>query len=562
MNDDTLKRESKNFIEQAIESDLESGRFQNVNTRFPPEPNGYLHIGHAKSICLNFGLAKANGGSCNLRFDDTNPVKEDTEYVEAIMEDIQWLGFEWDSLHYASDYFDQLYSWAEKLIESGDAYVCDLSAEEMREYRGTLTQAGRNSPFRDRTPEENLDLFRRMRAGEFSDGSKSLRAKIDMASPNINLRDPVMYRILRAHHHRTGDTWCIYPTYDWTHGQSDSIENISFSICTLEFENHRPLYDWFCQKLNIHHPRQIEFAKLKLSSLLVGKRFMLKMVKEGYVDGWDDPRMPTLRGYRRRGYTPESIRNFCLDVGVAKFNSTIDIIRLENSVRDHLNKIASRRMVVLNPVKLTITNWPEGHVEINDAINNPEDKEAGRREVPFSGHLLIDRDDFKEEAPRKFFRLKKGGSVRLRAGYIVDCHDVVKDESGEITEILCTYDPNSRSGSDTSGRKVKGTIHWVSAQHAEEIEVRLYDRLFTSEDPGSTEDGKTYLDYLNPNSLKTVKAFAEPAIKEHSIGEQVQYERVGYFVVDPDTTSEKLVMNRIVSLRDTWGKMEAKGKTN
>lgn len=562
MNDDTLKRESKNFIEQAIESDLESGRFQNVNTRFPPEPNGYLHIGHAKSICLNFGLAKANGGSCNLRFDDTNPVKEDTEYVEAIMEDIQWLGFEWDSLHYASDYFDQLYSWAEKLIESGDAYVCDLSAEEMREYRGTLTQAGRNSPFRDRTPEENLDLFRRMRAGEFSDGSKSLRAKIDMASPNINLRDPVMYRILRAHHHRTGDTWCIYPTYDWTHGQSDSIENISFSICTLEFENHRPLYDWFCQKLNIHHPRQIEFAKLKLSSLLVGKRFMLKMVKEGHVDGWDDPRMPTLRGYRRRGYTPESIRNFCLDVGVAKFNSTIDIIRLENSVRDHLNKIASRRMVVLNPVKLTITNWPEGHVEINDAINNPEDKEAGRREVPFSGNLLIDRDDFKEEAPRKFFRLKKGGSVRLRAGYIVDCHDVVKDESGEITEILCTYDPNSRSGSDTSGRKVKGTIHWVSAQHAEEIEVRLYDRLFTSEDPGSTEDGKTYLDYLNPNSLKTVKAFAEPAIKEHSIGEQVQYERVGYFVVDPDTTSEKLVMNRIVSLRDTWGKMEAKGKTN
>ena len=562
MNDDTLKRESKNFIEQAIESDLESGRFQNVNTRFPPEPNGYLHIGHAKSICLNFGLAKANGGSCNLRFDDTNPVKEDTEYVEAIMEDIQWLGFEWDSLHYASDYFDQLYSWAEKLIESGDAYVCDLSAEEMREYRGTLTQAGRNSPFRDRTPEENLDLFRRMRAGEFSDGSKSLRAKIDMASPNINLRDPVMYRILRAHHHRTGDTWCIYPTYDWTHGQSDSIENISFSICTLEFENHRPLYDWFCQKLNIHHPRQIEFAKLKLSSLLVGKRFMLKMVKEGYVDGWDDPRMPTLRGYRRRGYTPESIRNFCLDVGVAKFNSTIDIIRLENSVRDHLNKIASRRMVVLNPVKLTITNWPEGHVEINDAINNPEDKEAGRREVPFSGNLLIDRDDFKEEAPRKFFRLKKGGSVRLRAGYIVDCHDVVKDESGEITEILCTYDPNSRSGSDTSGRKVKGTIHWVSAQHAEEIEVRPYDRLFTSEDPGSTEDGKTYLDYLNPNSLKTVKAFAEPAIKEHSIGEQLQYERVGYFVVDPDTTSEKLVMNRIVSLRDTWGKMEAKGKTN
>ncbi len=562
MNDSSSKRETKNFIEQAIEADLQSGRFQSVNTRFPPEPNGYLHIGHAKIICINFGLAKANGGTCNLRFDDTNPIKEDTEYVDAIMKDIQWLGFQWDSLHYASDYFEQLYNWAEKLIQSGDAYVCELSAEEMREYRGSLTEPGRNSPSRDRSREENLDLFRRMRAGDFPDGSKSLRAKIDMASPNINMRDPVMYRILRAHHHRTGDAWCIYPTYDWTHGQSDSIENISFSICTLEFENHRPLYDWFCEKLQIHHPRQIEFAKLKLSSLLVGKRFMLRLVKEGHVDGWDDPRMPTLSGYRRRGYTPESIRSFCADVGVAKFNSTIDMIRLENSVRDHLNKIAPRRMVVLDPIKLTITNWPEGHVETSEPINNPEDPEAGRRQVPFSGNLLIDRNDFKEEAPRKFFRLKKGGAVRLRAGYIIDCHDVVKDDSGEIIEILCTYDPDSRSGSDTSGRKVKGTIHWVSADHAEEIEVRLYDRLFTVEDPGSTADGKSYLDYLNPDSLKKVTGYAEPAIKSHQIGDQVQYERVGYFVVDSDTTPEKLVMNRIVSLRDTWGKMEAKGKTN
>lgn len=562
MTDNSPKRESKNFIEQAVESDLSSGRFQQVNTRFPPEPNGYLHIGHAKSICLNFGLAKKHGGTCNLRFDDTNPVKEDTEYVDAIKKDIQWLGFNWDSLHFASDYFEQLYQWAEKLIESGDAFVCDLSAEEMRTYRGSLTEPGRNSPNRDRSVEENLDLFRRMRKGEFPDGSKSLRAKIDMESPNINLRDPVMYRILRAEHHRTGDEWCIYPTYDWTHGQSDSIENISFSICTLEFENHRPLYNWFCEKLGIHHPRQIEFAKLKLSSLLVGKRFMLQLVKDGHVNGWDDPRMPTLSGYRRRGYTPESIRNFCTDVGVAKFNSTIDIIRLENAVREHLNKIAPRRMVVLNPVKLTITNWQEGHVEINEAVNNPENPEAGNRQVPFGRNLLIDRDDFKEEAPRKFFRLKKGGSVRLRAGYIIDCHDVVKDSNGEIIEILCTYDPETRSGSDTSGRKVKGTIHWVSAEHAEEIEVRLYDRLFASEDPGSNSNEKSYLEDLNPDSLKVVSGYAEPEIRSHQVGEQVQYERIGYFVVDQDSSKEKIVMNRIVSLRDTWGKMEAKGKTN
>jgi glutaminyl-tRNA synthetase len=482
--------------------------------------------------------------------------------VDSIKEDIEWLGFKWDNLHFASDYFDQLYEWAEKLIQDGHAYVCDLSSEETREYRGTLTAPGKNSPHRDRSPEENLDLFRRMRDGEFEDGAKALRAKIDMASPNMNLRDPVMYRILRATHHRTGDKWCIYPTYDWTHGQSDSTEGISFSICTLEFENHRPLYDWYCEKLGIHHPRQIEFAKLRLGTLLLGKRNMLRMVKEGMVNGWDDPRMPTIRGYRRRGYTPESIRNFCTDVGVAKFNSTIDIIRLESAVREHLNRVAPRRMAVLDPVKLTITNWPEGQVVMSEAVNNPGDPDAGKREIPFTGNLLIEREDFREEAPRKFFRLKKGGSVRLRAGYIIDCQDVVKDDDGNVIEILCTYDPETKSGSDTSGRKVKGTIHWVSADHAAEVEVRLYDRLFTVEDPGSPEEGKTFEDYINPDSLKTITGFVEPALAEHAIGDRVQFERLGYFVVDADTTEEKLVFNRIVTLRDTWGKMEAKGKTN
>ncbi|WP_442507275.1 glutamine--tRNA ligase/YqeY domain fusion protein [Novipirellula sp. SH528] len=562
MSEQEAKRESKHFIQQAIDADLAVGRFAGVFTRFPPEPNGYLHIGHAKSICLNFGLAKEYGGTCNLRFDDTNPTKEETEYVDSIQEDIRWLGFEWDSLHYASDYFDQLYEWAEKLISEGHAYVCDLTAEQTREYRGSLTEPGRDSPFRDRTVKENLDLFRRMRAGEFADGSRVLRAKIDMASPNINLRDPVMYRILRATHHRTGDTWCIYPTYDWTHGQSDSIEGISFSICTLEFENHRPLYDWYCEKLGIHHPRQIEFAKLKLSTLLMGKRHMLRMVKEGYVNGWDDPRMPTISGYRRRGYTPESIRNFCADAGIAKFNSTIDIIRLENAVREHLNAVALRRMAVLDPIKLTITNWPEGKVEMTEAINNPEDPAAGKREIPFSGSLWIEQEDFREEAPRKFFRLKKGGAVRLRAGYIVDCHDVVKDADGNVIEILCTYDPETKSGSDSSGRKVKGTIHWVSADHAVEAEVRLYDRLFTIENPGDPEEGKTFVDYLNPDSLKVITGYLEPALAEAKPGDRVQFERLGYYVVDPDTTPQKMVFNRIVSLRDTWGKMEAKGKAN
>jgi glutaminyl-tRNA synthetase len=562
MSESQEKREARNFIEQAIEADLASGRFSGVFARFPPEPNGYLHIGHAKSICLNFGLAKKYGGTCNLRFDDTNPAKEEVEYVESIMDDIRWLGFQWDNLYFASDYFDQLYTWAEKLITEGHAYVCDLSSDEIREYRGTLTAPGRNSPYRDRSPEENLDLFRRMRAGEFPDGARSLRAKIDMASPNINLRDPVMYRILRATHHRTGDKWCIYPTYDWTHGQSDSIEGISFSICTLEFENHRPLYDWYCQKLGIHHPRQIEFAKLRLSTLLMGKRHMLRMVKEGMVNGWDDPRMPTIRGYRRRGYTAESIRNFCADVGVAKFNSTIDIVRLENAVREHLNRDALRRMAVLDPIKLTITNWPEGKVEMTEAIDNPEDPNSAKRQIPFSGNLLIEQEDFREEAPSKFFRLKKGGAVRLRAGYIVDCYDVNKDEAGNVIEILCTYDPTSRSGADSSGRKVKGTIHWVSADAAKEVEVRLYDRLFLHEDPGSPEEGKTFVDYLNPDSLKVITAYVEPALAEHAVGDRVQFERLGYFIVDTDSTSEKLVFNRIVSLRDTWGKMEAKGKAD
>tara|TARA_R110002049_G_scaffold2750_3_gene21861 strand:+ start:60698 stop:62401 length:1704 start_codon:yes stop_codon:yes gene_type:complete len=555
-------RESKNFVEQAIDSDLAEGRFSKVATRFPPEPNGYLHIGHAKSICLNFGLAKTYNGTCNLRFDDTNPSKEEQEYVDSIQDDIRWLGFGWDNLHFASDYFDQLYEWAEQLIKDGHAYVCDLTGDETREYRGTLTEPGRNSPYRDRSPEENLDLFRRMKAGEFPDGSRTLRAKIDMASPNINLRDPVMYRILRAHHHRTGDKWCIYPIYDWAHGQSDSIEGITHSVCTLEFENHRPLYNWYCETLGIHHPRQIEFARLNITFMVMSKRKLLQLVKEGHVSGWDDPRMLTIRGLRRRGYTPESIRNFCADVGVAKFNSTIDIIRLENAIRNHLNAVADRRMAVLDPVKLTITNWPAGKVETNEAVNNPEDPDAGKREIPFSGSLWIEREDFREEAPRKFFRLKKGGAVRLRAGYIIDCHDVVKDDDGNITEILCTYDPETKSGEDTSGRKVKGTIHWVSAEHAIEVEVRNYDRLFNAENPDSTKEGQTFLDHLNPESLSVTTAFVEPELGKATVGDRVQFERLGYYVVDVDSEPGKLVFNRTVGLRDTWGKMEAKGKTN
>jgi len=563
MNDSPAGRVSKHFIEQAIDADLAAGRFNQVATRFPPEPNGYLHIGHAKSICLNFGLAQKYGGTCNLRFDDTNPAKEETEYVDSIMEDVRWLGFQWDHLHYASDYFEQLYQWSEQLILAGKAYVCDLTGEQTREYRGTLTEPGRNSPYRDRSPEENLTLFRAMRGGQFPDGARTLRAKVDMASPNLNLRDPVMYRILRAHHHRTGDNWCIYPMYDWAHGQSDSLEKITFSICTLEFENHRPLYDWFCQSLKIHHPRQIEFARLNITYMVMSKRKLLQLVKEHHVSGWDDPRMPTISGLRRRGYTPESMRNFCADVGVAKFNSVIDIVRLENAVREHLNRVAPRRMAVLDPLRLTITNWPKTAVgsdvvEMTHAVNNPEDELAGSREIPISGTLLIERDDFKEQAPSKFFRLKKGGAVRLRAGYIVDCHDVVKDAEGNIVEVLCTYDPATKSGEDASGRKVKGTIHWVSAAHAAEVEVRNYDRLFTAESPDAPQEGKTFLDLINPQSLQVARAWVEPALVDVNVGDRVQFERLGYYCVDADSQPGKPVFNRTVPLRDTWGKIEAK----
>ncbi len=564
MNDPEISRPVKHFIEQAIDADLEAGRFDGVRTRFPPEPNGYLHIGHAKSICLNFGLAQKYNGTCNLRFDDTNPAKEETEYVDSIMEDVRWLGFQWDGLYYASDYFEQLYQWAEKLVQDGKAYVCDLSGDQTREYRGTLTEPGRNSPFRERSVKESLELFRAMRDGKFADGSRTLRAKIDMASDNFNMRDPVLYRILRSHHHRTGDKWCIYPMYDWAHGQSDSIENISFSICTLEFENHRPLYNWFCDNLAIHRPRQIEFARLNITYMVMSKRKLLQLVKEKHVSGWDDPRMPTISGLRRRGYTPESIRNFCADIGIAKFNSTIDIVRLENSIREHLNLIAVRRMAVLDPVKLTITNWPKdstGHpvVEMVSAGNNPEDQTAGVRQIPFTGSLWIEQEDFREEAPNKFFRLKKGGAVRLRAAYIIDCHDVIKDADGNVIEILCTYDPGTKSGEDSSGRKVKGTIHWVSEPHSAAVEVRLYDRLFSIENPEAGEEGKTFLDFIHPKSLTTVTARVEPALTELAVGDRVQFERVGYFSVDPDSQPGKPIFNRVVSLKDTWGKIEAKG---
>jgi glutaminyl-tRNA synthetase len=554
--------ERLNFIEHEIERDMQSGTWngRTLITRFPPEPNGYLHIGHAKSICLNFGLAKKYGGRCNLRFDDTNPTKEDEEYVQSIMEDVRWLGFQWDELHYASDYFEQLYGWAEQLIEQGDAYVCDLTGEEVRQYRGTLTESGKPSPYRDRSPEENLELFRRMRAGEFPDHSRTLRAKIDMAAANINLRDPVMYRILHAHHHRTGDAWCIYPMYDWAHGQSDSIESITHSICTLEFENHRPLYDWFCQALKIYHPRQIEFARLNLNYTVMSKRKLLQLVQEGLVNGWNDPRMPTISGLRRRGYTPESIRNFCETIGVAKFNSTIDVAVLENSLREHLNQIAPRRMAVLDPVRVVLTNYPEDQVEWMDAINNPERPEDGSRKLPFSRELWIEREDFQENPPPKFFRLKPGGEVRLRYGYIIQCQEVVHDDAGEVVEIRCTYDPQTRSGGPQADRKVKGTIHWLSGQHAQKAKVRLYDRLFCREDPEGGGDGTTFLDQLNPESLREIEAMVEPELMNTPAGQQVQFERNGYFVADAiDSRQHAPVFNRIVPLKDSWAKEVAKG---
>jgi glutaminyl-tRNA synthetase len=552
----------KNFIEQEIEKDFATKPAlagKTVATRFPPEPNGYLHIGHAKSICLNFGLAKTYGGTCNLRFDDTNPTKENDEYVNSIMEDVRWLGFEWDNLHYASDYFEQLYDWSVELIRKGLAFVCDLNAEQMRQYRGTLTEPGTESPFRGRSVEENLDLFDRMRKGEFPDGARTLRAKIDMSSPNLNLRDPVMYRIMHAHHHRTGDKWCIYPMYDWAHGQSDSLEGITHSICTLEFENHRPLYDWFCKSLEIYHPRQMEFARLNLNYTVMSKRKLLQLVTEKHVSGWDDPRMPTISGLRRRGYTPESLRLFCERIGVARFNGTIDVVVLENSVRDHLNSIAPRFMAVLDPIKVVITNYPD-HPEVLEAVNNPEDESAGVRELPFSKELFIEREDFMENPPSKFFRLKPGGEVRLRYAYVIQCNEVVKDAEGNIVQLNCTYDPETKSGSATANqKKVKGTIHWVSAQHAGDVTVRLYDRLFLSENPENAEEGKTFLDNINPNSMNVITAKVEPILLSQSAGARVQFERNGYYCVDAkDSTPGKPVFNRVVTLKDTWAKIASK----
>lgn len=549
------------FIQEIIDQDRASGKYGGrVHTRFPPEPNGYLHIGHAKAICIDFGLAEANGGLCNLRFDDTNPSKEEVEYVESIKEDIRWLGFDWgDRLFFASDYFDRLYEYAVELIKRGKAYVCDLTPEEIREYRGTLTEPGRNSPYRDRSVEENMDLFRRMKEGEFSDGARVLRAKIDMASPNITMRDPVLYRILRVPHHRTGDTWCIYPTYDYAHPLSDAVEGITHSLCTLEFEEHRPFYDWLLDALEIPEPpQQIEFARLNLTYTLTSKRKLRKLVDEGYVRGWDDPRMPTLSGMRRRGYTPESIRELCARIGVAKANSVVDLGLLEHCLREDLNMRALRVMAVLRPLKVVITNYPEGQVEEFETENNPEDPSAGTRTVPFSRVIYIERDDFMEDPPKKFFRLAPGREVRLKSAYYITCQDVVKDPAtGEIVELHCTYDPLSRGGSTPDGRRVRGTIHFVSASHAVRAEVRLYDNLFLTEDPN---EGGDYLKNLNPNSLEVLTdCLVEPALRGAKVGDRFQFLRHGYFCVDPDSTPDRLVFNRIVSLRDTWQKLMDKG---
>ncbi|MCC6126534.1 MAG: glutamine--tRNA ligase/YqeY domain fusion protein [Pirellulales bacterium] len=554
---------STDFIREIINEDNRAGKHNGrVHTRFPPEPNGYLHIGHAKSICLNFGIAQEYGGLCNLRFDDTNPCKEEVEYVDSIMEDVRWLGFDWeDRLFYASDYFDQLYDWAVQMIEAGKAYVCDLSAEQTRQFRGTLTEPGKNSPYRDRKVEENLDLFTRMKAGEFPDGTRTLRAKIDMASPNLNMRDPVMYRILHAEHHRTGDKWCIYPMYDFTHGQSDSLERITHSICTLEFENHRPLYDWYIQELGIFAPRQIEFARLNLTYTMMSKRRLLELVRDGHVAGWDDPRMPTICGLRRRGYTPEAIRNFCKRIGVSKVDSVVDIALLEHCLREDLNKRAPRVMAVLKPVKLVIDNYPDGQIEEMEAINNPEDAAAGTRLVPFSKVLYIEEDDFREEAPKKYHRLTPGQEVRLRYGYLVTCTGCVKDPAtGAVVEVHCTYDPATRGGNTPDGRKVKGTIHWVSAAKAVDAEVRVYDNLFTKPDPGDVPDGQDYRVNLNPKSLEIIPAAkVEPSLASAKINDKCQFERLGYFSVDKDSQPGKPIFNRTVTLKDTWAKIEGRG---
>jgi glutaminyl-tRNA synthetase len=552
-----------NFIRDAVIEDLKTKKFGDavIQTRFPPEPNGYLHIGHAKSICLNFGLAHEFGGKTNLRFDDTNPEKEEQEYVDSIKKDVHWLGFEWDGLHYASDYFDQLYEWAIKLINDGKAYVDDLSAEEIRKYRGTLTEPGKDSPYRDRSAKENLDLFERMRNGEFPDGSRVLRAKIDMASRNLNLRDPVLYRILRAEHHRTGGKWLIYPMYDFAHGQSDSIEHVTHSICTLEFEDHRPLYNWFIEQLGIFPSQQMEFDRLGLTYTLLSKRKLLQLVQGKYVTGWDDPRMPTLSGIRRRGYTPEAIRNFCAAIGVSKTNGTLELAMLEHFVREDLNKHAPRVMAVLRPLKVVIDNYPDGQVEEVEAVNNPEDESAGKRKVPFSKVLYIEQDDFREDPPKLYYRLSPGREVRLRYGYFITAKSVVKNDRGEVIEVHCTYDPATRGGNAPDGRKVKSTIHWVSAAHAVDAEVRIYDKLFSKEDPNQVEEGQEFTANLNPNSLEVIaQAKLEPSLANAPVESRYQFERLGYFCVDPDSKPGHLVFNRTVALKDTWAKVEKKNE--
>ncbi len=552
----------KHFIADIVDADLAAGRHRTIRTRFPPEPNGYLHLGHAKSICLNFGLAAEYGGTCNLRFDDTNPATESDEYVRSIQEDVRWLGFDWeDRLYYASDYFEQLYAWAERLVEKGKAFVCDLSAEQVREYRGTLTEPGRPSPWRDRPVAENLDLLRRMRAGEFPDGTRTLRARIDMAAGNLNLRDPVMYRILHAHHHRTGDAWCIYPMYDWAHGQSDSIEEITHSICTLEFEDHRPLYDWFVAELGIFPPRQIEFARLNVTHTVLSKRKLLRLVGERAVSGWDDPRMPTIAGIRRRGYPPAAIRDFCERIGVTKQESVVELALLEHCVREELNRTAARRMAVLRPLKLVIVDWPAGQLETLEAVNNPEDPAAGSRPVRFGRELWIERDDFLEDPPKKYFRLAPGREVRLRWGYVVKCVEVVKDAAGEVVEVRCTHDPATRGGGTPDGRRIQGTIHWVLDADAVDAEVRLYDTLFAAADPDDLPEGVDFLTTVNPNSLQVVTgAKVEPALAQAAPGERVQFERTGYFTADlVDHTPERPVFNRTVTLRDSWAKMQRQG---
>ena len=551
--------QSSDFIRTIITEDIAAKKYDSrVHTRFPPEPNGYLHIGHAKSICLNFGIAEDFGGLCNLRFDDTNPTKEEVEYVDSIKEDVRWLGFDWgDRLFYASDYFEQLYQYAVQLITKGKAYVCDLNPQEMREYRGTLTEPGRESPYRDRTAEENLGLFERMRAGAFPDGSRTLRAKIDMKSGNLNMRDPVIYRILHATHHRTEDTWCMYPMYDFAHGLSDSIERITHSVCTLEFEDHRPLYDWLLDALEVYHPRQIEFARLNLSYTVLSKRKLIELVGGGYVTGWTDPRMPTISGLRRRGYTPEAIRNFCDRIGIAKRDSIVDMALLEYCIREDLNKKAPRVMAVLRPLRVVIENYPEGQIEELEAVNNPEDPAMGTRKVPFSRVLYVEQDDFREVPPKQFYRLSPGREVRLRYAYFIRCTDMVKNEAGEVIELRCTYDPLTRGGDAPDGRKVKATLHWVSAAHALEADVRLYDHLFIKPEPGDVEEGHDFKSNINPNSLLTLKSCRiEPGLANAKAGDSYQFERQGYFCVDPDSSTGHPVFNRTVTLRDTWAKIE------